>query len=114
MVLDAVPEFVPLFGLLVEEFDDDPGPAVVLIELADFVAGLVARGGDPGVVERALAAVETVARSEGDGGRLVTDAFLDRLAEPERRQLSPWFGPLTRARLADLRDDDSDGVGDAG
>jgi hypothetical protein len=110
-ILDDVPEFAPVFDLLVEEFDDDPGPAVVLSELAEFVAGLLARGGDPAVVERTLDAVETVARLDPDGPLLVTGAFLDRLADPDRRQLSRWFGPLTRALLADLPDDEAFGLG---
>jgi hypothetical protein len=117
-VLDGVPEFVPVVRALIEECDDDPGGAVVLTELAEFVAGQVAGGGDPAVVERALAAVETVARSGPDGARLAAAAFLDRLADPDRSQLAPWMGPRTRALLDDdgLDDDglDDDGLDDDG
>jgi hypothetical protein len=102
-VLDTVPEFVPAYLALVEEFDDDPGAAVVLTGLADFVAARVELlGEDLPALHRALAAVETVASAGGESGELVAYAFLDSLSPDQSRLVEPWMGTATRALLDEM------------
>ncbi|HEX3459672.1 MAG TPA: hypothetical protein VHT49_02100, partial [Acidimicrobiales bacterium] len=77
VLLEGVPEFGPSFLALVEMFDDDPGGPAVFTELADFVAErLVTIEAERPVLERALAAVESVARAGGEAEELVGYAFL--------------------------------------
>jgi hypothetical protein len=103
IVLESVPEFRPDFLALVEAFDDDPGGAVVLTELAGFVAErLEAIEVHVPSLHRALAAVDAVARRDEPGSELVAYAFLDSLSPDELRSLAPWFGDATRALVERL------------
>ena len=102
-LLGAVPGFAPHYLDLVEAADGDPGDPATLGALAAFVAGLAAEveRHRPGL-EACLDAVEAVVARSGDGPELVAWAFLDSLAPEERARLTPWFGPRTRALLAEL------------
>lgn len=103
VLLDAVPEFGPTFLSLVEAFDDDPGAPAVFTELADFVAErLVAIEAERPVLERALAAVESVAKTGSDAEELVGYAFLESLSPEDLRLITPWLGTATRSLLDDL------------
>ncbi len=103
VVLTGVPEFGPAYLALVEAFDDDPGGPAVFTELADFVADrLVAIEAERPVLERALAAVESVAAAGGEADELVGYAFLDSLSLEDRRLIAPWLGPATRSLLEEL------------
>jgi hypothetical protein len=103
VLLKGVPEFGPSFLALVEIFDDDPGGPAVFTELADFVADrLLAIEAERPVLERALAAVESVATAGGDAEELVGYAFLESLSPEDRRLITPWLGTVTRSLLDDL------------
>jgi hypothetical protein len=103
VLLSGVPEFGPAYLALVEAFDDDPGGPAVFTELADFVSErLVAIEAERPVLERALAAVESVATAGGDADELVGYAFLDSLSPEDRRLISPWLGQATRSLLDEL------------
>jgi hypothetical protein len=103
VLLEGVPEFGPSFLALVELFDDDPGGPAVFTELADFVAErLIAIEAERPVLERALAAVELVARAGGDAEELVGYAFLESLSPEDLRLITPWLGTATRSLLDDL------------
>ena len=99
-VLKAVPEFSDRYLTLVEMGDGDPGPGPVFDELADFVAGVLARvGRSVPTLERCLAAVEAVAGSSEDAVELVVWSFFDNLSPDDIRLLGPWLGSRTRALL---------------
>ncbi len=103
VLLSAVPEFGPAYLALVEAFDDDPGGPAVFTELADFVADrLIAIEAERPVLERALAAVESVAAAGGEADELVGYAFLDSLSPEDRRLIAPWLGSATRSLLDEL------------
>jgi hypothetical protein len=102
-LLNGVPEFGPAYLALVETFDDDPGGPVVFTELADFVSErLVAIEAERPVLERTLAAVESVAEAGGEAGELVGYAFLDSLSPEDRRLITPWLGRATRSLMDEL------------
>jgi len=102
-LLEAVPEFVPTYRSLVEEYDADPGDAVVFAELTEFVGGRLASvEQERPVLERALAAVDAVAAGDPDAVELIGFAFLDGFSPDERRILTPWLGPSTRTLLEEL------------
>jgi hypothetical protein len=103
ILLSGVPEFGPAYLALLKAFDDDPGGPAVFTELADFVSErLVAIEAERPVLERALAAVESVATAGGDADELVGYAFLDSLSPEDRRLIAPWLGPTTRSLLDEL------------
>ncbi|HEV3266223.1 MAG TPA: hypothetical protein VG014_11915 [Acidimicrobiales bacterium] len=103
VLLSGVPEFGPAYLALVEAFDDDPGGPAVFTELADFVSErLVAIEAERPVLERALAAVESVATAGGEADELVGYAFLDSFSPEDRRLIAPWLGPATRLLLDEL------------
>jgi hypothetical protein len=103
VLLSRVPEFGPAYLALVEAFDDDPGGPAVFTELADFVSErLVAIEAERPVLERALAAVESVATAGGEADDLVGYAFLDSLSPEDRRLIAPWLGPATRSLMDEL------------
>ena len=103
VVLSGVPEFGPAYLALVESFDDDPGGPAVFTELADFVSErLVAIEAERPVLERALAAVESVATAGGEADELIGYAFLDSLSPEDRRLIAPWLGPASRSLLDEL------------
>jgi hypothetical protein len=103
VLLEAVPEFADRYLELVAAADGDPGAAVALSELADYVGGLVAEVERyRPVLDRCLEAVESVAARSDDSAELVAWAFLDSLAPEERRRMTGWFGPRTRALLEEV------------
>ena len=102
-VLECVPGFAPRYQQLVVECDGDPGPAVVLEELAELVAELADQ------LEQAqpqlaacLAAVEVVADGSDAAEELVGFSFLDTLSPAAVQRLRPLFGPATTAVLTRL------------
>ncbi len=99
-ILDAVPEFADCYIDLVEAADGDPGAAMVFGELAWYVSDLTASV-EPCrcLLQRCLAAVETVAHASADAQELVGGAFLDNLPPADLRSLMPWFGPHTAAMV---------------
>jgi len=111
-VLRTAPEFTGRYLELVEEADGDPGTALAMSALAEFVAELAAALDRPGpVLERCLAAVEEVAAMVPDARELVGWAFLDSLTPEETVLLRPWLGPRTTA-LLDALDEDADADAD--
>jgi len=102
-VLEAAPGFVDRYLDLVEAADGDPGLAAAFTELADYVAGLAAEiERFTPVLARALEGVESVAARSDEGAELVAWAFLDSLSPDDRRRLSGWLGPRTRALLQEI------------
>jgi hypothetical protein len=102
-LIGDLPEFIPIYRDLVDQFDDDPGEPAVLMELADFVADrLGALAKERLVVERALDVVEALLDSMADdviGCELVGFAFFDSLSIEHRRCLVPWLGPRSRSLI---------------
>ncbi len=108
-VLTASPGFRHRYLALVEAADGDPGSAVVMTELADYVAGLADRLGQLGPeLARCLAAVEAMATRSDDDAEVVAWAFVDSLSPDDRARLRSWFGPRTRALVAEVEADDAD------
>ena len=103
VLLNGVPEFGPSYVALVEAIDDDPGGPATFTELADFVSErLLTIEAERPVLERALGAVELVARAGGEAAELVGYAFLDSLSPEDRRLITPWLGQATRSLLDEL------------
>jgi hypothetical protein len=100
LVLEAVPEFTDRYLSLVEAADEDPGAAAMFVELADYVAELVAElERSRPTLERCLAGVEKVADTSVDAEELLIWAFFDNLSPDDVRHLDPWLGPRTRILL---------------
>jgi hypothetical protein len=95
-----VPEFEDNYRDLVEIYDEDLTPEIILMELADFVATLVSSGGSEGILERCLMAIDGVAAGTDDGPELVAYSFLNELPIGTRAAIAPYFGPVA-ANLAD-------------
>jgi hypothetical protein len=100
LVRGEVPEFEDHYLDLVEIYDEDLTPEIVLMELADFVTNLLAGGGSEVSLERCLAAIEDVASSTDDGRELVAYSFLNELPIGTRAAVSSYLGPVA-ARLAE-------------
>jgi hypothetical protein len=96
-----LPEFEDNYLDLVDIYDDDLTPEIVLMELADFVANLVARGGDEETLEQTFAAVEDLAANEAEGPELVAYCFLNELPLGSRDAIMTYLGRVT-TYLADL------------
>lgn len=96
----ALPEFEDHYLDLVDIYDEDLTPEIVLMELADFVSNLLAGGRCEATLERCLAAVDDVAVSTDDGPELVAYAFLNELPLPTRAAVAPYLGPVA-AELAE-------------
>jgi len=95
-----LPEFEDHYLDLVDIYDEDLTPEIVLMELADFVANLVTGGGNEITLERCLAAIDELAASTDDGPELVAYAFLNELPLGIRAAVSAYFGPVA-ANLAE-------------
>lgn len=95
-----LPEFEDHYLDLVDIYDEDLTPEIVLMELADFVANLVAGGGSEVSLERCIAAVDDVASSTEDGCELVAYSFLNELPLGTRAAVSSYLGPVV-AHLAE-------------
>jgi hypothetical protein len=100
LVRSHLPEFEDHYLDLVDIYDEDLTPEIVLMELADFVANLVAAGGSEVSLERCLAAVDDVASNTDDGRELVAYSFLIELPLGTRAAVSSYFGPVA-AQLAE-------------
>ncbi|HTZ09808.1 MAG TPA: hypothetical protein VMB72_12075 [Acidimicrobiales bacterium] len=100
-ILDAVPAFAPGYLAAVAEADGDPGAPAAFTELAEVVAGLLARPDGGPALGRCLAAVESVAATP-DGAELVAWAFLDSLGPDDRARLRPRCGARTVALLDEV------------
>jgi hypothetical protein len=94
-----VPEFEDHYLDLTDIYDEDLTPEIVLMELADFVANIVAGAGSEASLERCLAAIEEVASSTDDGIELVAYSFLNELPLGTRAAISSYLGPVA-ANLA--------------
>ncbi|MHB8328253.1 MAG: hypothetical protein ACYDD6_01255 [Acidimicrobiales bacterium] len=102
-LLLAVPEFVDRYLVLVEQADGDPGAPAAFGELAEFAAGLAVEiERFRPVLERTMAAVESVAAGSEDAEELLGWAFFDSLSPDDLSRLDPWLGPHTRAVLDGL------------
>jgi hypothetical protein len=100
LVLEAAPEFADRYLDLVEAADGDPGAVAAFVELAEYVAALVAQiERYRPALERCLAGVERVAESSEDAEELILWAFFENLSLDDVRRLGPWLGPRTRALL---------------
>lgn len=89
----ALPEFEANYLDLLDIYDEDLTPEIVLMELADFVANLVVRPSSDAILERCLAAVEDVASSTEDGPDLIAYSFLNELPVGTRSAAAPYLGP---------------------
>ncbi len=106
-LLRRLPEFLAAYHDLVDACGDDPGEALVLIELADFVAerlSLLETEAD--AVRRALGTIEACidALDPEDQGALETlaGAFFDSFSPEDYRRLVPWLGPASRALVEEM------------
>ena len=100
LVLDQAPEFTDRYLGLVESADGDPGAAATFVELADYVAGLVAALAQfrPALMH-CLGAIEKVAESSENAEELVVWSFFENLSPDDVRRLDLWLGPRTRSLL---------------
>jgi hypothetical protein len=105
----ALPEFEDHYLDLVDIYDEDLTPEIVLMELADFVADLLVRARSETTLERCLTAVDDVATSTTDGRELVANSFLVQLPIGTRAAAAPYFGPVA-ADLAEGLYGGQDGV----
>ena len=96
-----LPEFEDHYLDLVDIYDEDLTPEIVLMELADFVANLVTGAGNDVALERCLTAIDELAASNEDGRELVAYSFLIELPPGTRGAVAPYFGPVA-ADLAEL------------
>ena len=105
-LLEAVPEFRPVYADLATACGDEPGEPSVLMELAEFLATQVAaEQRERPLVDRVLAIVETRLESVAEdehGCELVAYAFFDTLDPEVRRALVPRAGPLSRTIIEEL------------
>jgi len=95
-----LPEFEDHYLDLLDIYDDDLTPEIVLMELADFVANLVVSGGEE-ALERCCAAVEDLATQTPDGAELVAYCFLNELPLGSRQAVRSHLGEET-SHLAEL------------
>ncbi len=103
LVRQAVPEFEGHYLDLLDIYDEDLTPEIVFMELADYVAQLLATGNYDDVLGRCFGVVEDVAMDGDDGRQLVALSFLNELSESVLALADPFMGRAT----ADLADDDS-------
>ena len=92
-LLEAVPEFVPLYRRLDEASGGEPGAVTVLMELADFVLDHGVRlDQEQGLLARVLDAVEKHLERLGDdeeASEIVGFAFFDSMPPECLRSLRP-------------------------
>ena len=96
LVLEAAPEFGDRYLELVEAADGDPGAAAAFVELAEFVAALVAHiERYRPVLERCLTGVERVAESSEDAEERSSSFNVDAIgtggACPATEPFDPGF-----------------------
>ncbi len=100
-LLARLPEFEDHYLDLLDLYDEDLTPEIVVMELAEYVADLLPRHADEELVERCLDAVEELAERE-DGPDLVGYCFLNVLPTGARMILDDRLGPLTAQLAADF------------
>jgi hypothetical protein len=100
IICAEIPEFNDYYLDLLDIYDEDLTPEIVLMELADFVANLVVSGGREETLERCCAAVEHLAAGTARGPELVAACFLNELPHGSRAAIQPYLGRLTD-RLAE-------------
>ena len=96
-----VPEFEDQYLDLLDIYDEDLTPEIVLMELADYVANLLVTAESEETLERCLVAVEDVVAETDDGAALVAYAFVNELPPGSREVARSYFGPATD-QLAEL------------
>jgi hypothetical protein len=100
-LIASLPEFVPTYEELVTAGDDRPGDAVVLIELADFVASQLATFETAdALLTRALGYIEVLIDTEWaedtDRSKDIMLAFFDSLCPDDRIRLTRWLGSCSK------------------
>ena len=100
-LMASLPEFVPTCQELMAAGCGQAGEAVVLIELADFVAAqLAAYETAEALLTRALQFIEVLIDTEWaaavDRSEDVMLAFFDRLSPDDRFRLTRWLGPCSK------------------
>lgn len=93
-----LPEFEDHYLDLLDIYDEDLTPEIVLMELAEYVGGLLGEPEAEEILERSLEVVEALAIGE-DGAELVGYAFLNVLPDIARDLLEERLGDMT-GRLA--------------
>jgi hypothetical protein len=96
-----VPGFDDQYLDLLAVYDEDLTSEIALMELADFVTGMLVGGGDEGVLEECFGAVERIATTMEDGAELVADSFLNELPLGWRPAAERFYRQET-AGLAEL------------
>ena len=96
-----LPEFEDRYLDLLDIYDEDLTPDIVLMELADFVANLVATRDMEAVLERCLAAVENLAAGTEEGPEIVAYAFFNEIPLGSREVVRSYLGPVSTP-LAEL------------
>lgn len=98
-----IPQFEPYYLDLREIYGEDLTPQVVFNEFAEFVETLVDDDDDIELIERCLAALETVVTTEGvDALETVGYSFLDTLRPDVLEVALEFFGPATEGLLRRL------------
>lgn len=96
-----LPEFEDHYLDLLDIYDEDLTPEIVLMELADFVANLVVTGDREAMLERCMAVVENLAAGTEEGPEVVTYAFLNEIPLGSREVVRSYLGPVS-TQLAQL------------
>ncbi len=101
------PEFDELFSELAELYEEDLSDEIVLNELADFMADLLARGGPEELLERCCAVLEELAADERvDPVELLYDQLLACLPPSLFDRLLGYLGPRVSELVSSLREED--------
>jgi hypothetical protein len=98
-----VPEIIPTYLMVLAATDDEPGLAVLLSELAEFVLTIARQQtGSTGLLRRCFAGVEALAAHSAGNEDLIAGAFLGFFSQEDLGLLRHQFGPVTLQLLADL------------
>lgn len=90
-----LPEFEDHYLDLLDIYEEDLTPEIVLMELADFVANLVVTGDREAMLERCMAAVENLAAGTEEGPEVVAFAFLNEIPLGSREVVRGYLGPVS-------------------
>lgn len=101
------PEFDELFSELAELYEEDLSDEIVLNELADFMADLLATGGHEELIERCCALLEELAADRRvDPVASLYDQLLGCLPPSLLDRLAGYLGPLASDLVFRLRGED--------